>query len=99
MGARSRSWGQKIQQHPIRSAIIIVAGIFGIALIVVVVLGYWLNWHWTGLVPETSEPKQHAKTLWDWLTLLGVLAIPAAVGLGTIWFTRQQAKTQTAWRV
>jgi hypothetical protein len=36
------------------------------------------------------------KTLWDWFNLFGVLAIPAAVGLGTIWFTRQQAKVSDA---
>ncbi len=92
MGTRLRSGRQKKQQHPIRLAIIITAGIFGIALIVVVVLGYWLNWHWTGLVPEASEPKQHAKALWDWLNLLGVLAIPVVVGLGAAWYTAQQGK-------
>jgi hypothetical protein len=39
-----------------------------------------------------SEPKQHAKTLWDWLNLLGVLAIPVIVGLGVAWYTAQQGK-------
>jgi uncharacterized protein YjbI with pentapeptide repeats len=54
-----------------------------LALVATIVLGYWLKWDWTGL---------KGKTLWDWLNLLGVLAIPAAVGFGTIWFTAQQGK-------
>jgi hypothetical protein len=71
---------------------VLVASLFIIALIAVIVLGYWFNWHWTGLVPETSEPKQHAKTLWDWLNLVGVLAIPVVVGFGVAWYTAQQGK-------
>ena len=57
-----------------------------------IIAGYLLSWSWTGFGPETSEPKQHAKTLWDWLQLLGVLAIPLAVGFGTIWFTTKQGQ-------
>jgi len=30
--------------------------------------------------------------LWDWLELLGVLAIPVVVGFGAAWFTAQQGK-------
>ena len=32
------------------------------------------------------------RTLWDWLGLLGVLAIPIVVGFGAAWFTEQQAQ-------
>jgi hypothetical protein len=32
------------------------------------------------------------KTLWDWLGLLAVLAIPVVVGFGAAWFTAQQGK-------
>src|SRR5256714_7192764 len=92
MEAWFRSWWQQIKQHPVVAIFVFVGSVLGIALIAVVVLGYWLNWHWTGLVPETSEPKQHAKTLWDWLNLLGVLAIPVVVGLGAVWYTAQQGK-------
>jgi Pentapeptide repeats (8 copies) len=35
---------------------------------------------------------QPSKSLWDWLNLLGVLAIPAVVGLGAAWYTAQQGK-------
>ncbi len=96
MRAGFRMWRWKIKQHPVGAIVVLVGSVLGIALIVVVILGYTLNWHWTGLVPETSEPQQNAKTLWDWLQLLAVLAIPAAVGLGTIWFSRQQAKVSDA---
>src|SRR5260370_9953393 len=57
---------------------------------------HWFGWGWTGFGPETTEPKQHAKTLWDWLNLLGVLAIPVAVALATTWFTTQQGKVSDA---
>src|SRR6266699_6375147 len=53
-----------------------------IALLVVIGLiyaGYQFSW--------TGFPS---KTLWDWLNLLGVLAIPVAVGFGTVWFTHTQ---------
>jgi uncharacterized protein YjbI with pentapeptide repeats len=49
-------------------------------LIVLSILGYIFNWHWTGLVPEASDPKQHAKTLWDWLQLLIIPAVLAVAG-------------------
>jgi uncharacterized protein YjbI with pentapeptide repeats len=68
----------------------IVGVILFICLLGLIIAGYWFNWHWTGLVPETSEPKQHAKTLWDWLNLLGVLAIPVVVALGASLFTARQ---------
>ncbi len=58
-----------------------------IALVVVIILGYLLNWHWTGLVPETSEPKQHMKTLWDWLQLL---VIPLMLAIGAFWLNQLQ---------
>jgi len=68
--------------------------------------GYWFDWTGfngynqvttahtlsgpsTGTVVRT-EVYQPGKTLWDWLNLLGVLAIPVAVGFGTVWFTHTQ---------
>lgn len=83
---------QNTRKRPVAIISVLVASLFIIALIAVIILGYWFNWHWTGLVPETSEPKQHAKTLWDWLNLAGVLAIPVVVGFGAAWYTRQQGK-------
>jgi len=55
--------------------------------------GYWFDWDWTGfnasLGPQ-GQQYQPGKTLWDWLNLLGVLAIPAVVGFGVAWFTHAQ---------
>src|SRR5713226_3556314 len=96
MVARLRSWWQRIKQHPVRSAVSIGAGLLGIALLVAFIGGYVFNWEWTGLSSYTPPVKdsnfQRGKTLWDWLNLLGVLAIPAVVGLGAAWYTAQQGK-------
>ncbi len=79
MLARFRSWWQKkIQQHPYATGSIVV-----LVLILFIFLAYRLGWDWTGF---------STKTLWDLLNLLGVLAIPAVVGLGAAWYTAQQGK-------
>lgn len=39
------------------------------------------RWKWLGFVE---------KTLWDWLQLFGMLAIPLVLALGTLWFSTQQ---------
>jgi pentapeptide repeat protein len=66
---------------------IIVACTLGVALIVSIFGGYFFNWSWTGIT---------TKTLWDWLQLLGVLAIPVVVGFGAGWFTTRQGKIADA---
>lgn len=48
-----------------------------------------------GTVTKTEE-YQPGKALWDWLQLLGVLAIPVVVGFGAIWFTTRQGKVADA---
>ena len=67
---------------------------------------FTFGWDWTGfnggeskvtttmITPGTTvaTEQQPAKTLWDWLGLLGVLAIPVVVGFGAAWFTAQQGK-------
>jgi hypothetical protein len=45
------------------------------------------KWKWLGF----SE-----KTLWDWLRLLGVLAISLVLALGTLWFSAQQRQMSDA---
>jgi hypothetical protein len=45
------------------------------------------KWKWLGF----SE-----KTLLDWLRLLGVLAIPLVLALGTLWFSAQQRQMSDA---
>src|SRR5215469_7798936 len=36
------------------------------------------------------------KTLWDWLQLLGLLAIPLVLALGTLWLSAQQSQMSVA---
>ena len=43
-------------------------------------------WEWTGF----GEKK-----LWNWLQLLGTLAIPVVVAVAAAWFSSQQIATQT----
>ena len=45
------------------------------------------KWKWLGF----SE-----KTLWDWLRLLGVLAIPLVLALGVLWFSAKQRQLSDA---
>lgn len=84
MGARLQSWWQKVNKPPL-----IAGTIAFLVVLIVIVLGYWLKWGWTGFL---------GKTLWDWLGLLAVLAIPIVVGLGVAWFTtkfnEQQSRTE-----
>jgi hypothetical protein len=96
-----RSFWQYIRKH--RVAAIITALVLVMGLIFA---GYWLDWTGfngynqvttahtirgpsAGTVVRT-EVYQPGKSLWDWLQLLGVLAIPVAVGFGTVWFTHTQ---------
>jgi uncharacterized protein YjbI with pentapeptide repeats len=81
--AGSNSWWQKIKQHPLETVVIIGASIVGVALIVVIFLGYRFNWAWTGLdsniLPSKASSFQREKTLWDWLQLL---LIPLVLAVG-----------------
>ncbi|HEY7419555.1 MAG TPA: hypothetical protein VH593_30515, partial [Ktedonobacteraceae bacterium] len=82
MALKLGAWWRYIREHWVVAIIIAFLLVVGI----VIFLGYWLKWDWTGFnehVGSKVQPYQPAKTLWDWLNLLGVLAIPAAVGLGT----------------
>jgi uncharacterized protein YjbI with pentapeptide repeats len=52
-------------------------------IVALVVLAYWRHWHWTGLpaAPAVSAGAEvrSAKTLWDWLQLLGIPVALAAL--------------------
>jgi uncharacterized protein YjbI with pentapeptide repeats len=74
-----RSWWKKIKR-PLSVIGILAASLLVFALIVVEVRLYG-----TGFA---------GKTLFEWLNLLGVLAIPVVVGLGTVAITTQQRKAQ-----
>ena len=60
-------------------------------LIRLILTAYSLNLPWTGFGPQTTEPKQHAKTLWDWLQLL---IIPAVLAVGGFVFTYTMSKNE-----
>ena len=93
---------EKIKQPPFITAIIVILIIFAIFTFLVLIFG----WNWTGFNGgyskitttstthgvTTATEKPLTKTLWDWLNLLGVLAIPVVVGFGVAWFTAQQGK-------
>ncbi|WP_236601418.1 hypothetical protein [Ktedonobacter sp. SOSP1-52] len=78
MRRRLSIWRQYILRHQALSKGIAIALVVSIAAIVA---GYHLNW--TGF---------QGRTLWDWLNLLGVLAIPVVVGVGTAWLSTEQAR-------
>ncbi len=102
MGSRSVLRWQQIRRH--RRAIGFVAIALAV-FILLTVAGYWFDWTGFGgfnkvstATEITSSPQkitkteeyQPGKTLWDWLQLLGVLAIPVVVCLGTVRFTQVQ---------
>src|SRR5690242_7395432 len=78
MGAMLRSWWQRIKKH-LEGTIISIFLVGLLVLIIFIVLGYIFSWDWTGLGAVNTDPKQHTKTLWDWLQLL---IIPAVLAVG-----------------
>jgi hypothetical protein len=105
MKERPSSWWQQIKQHSFMATGIIVALLVIIVFILLVYLFSW-DWTGfngynkvttthiisgtnAGTVTRTEE-YQPGKGLWDWLQLIGVLAIPVVVGIGAAWFTAQQ---------
>jgi hypothetical protein len=62
-----------------RRRFVIVGVIAAACVIVLIFVGHWLGWE-TGFGVETTEPKQHAKTLWDWMQLLVIPVVLAGGG-------------------
>ncbi|MBV9712613.1 MAG: pentapeptide repeat-containing protein, partial [Ktedonobacteraceae bacterium] len=102
-----QTWWQRIKQHPFIT-LGIITGFF--ALIGFTFGVYKFGWDWTGFTSgeskitttvtshgtTTAKELLAAKTLWDWLQLIGILAIPVVVGLGGAWFTTQQTRISDA---
>ncbi len=82
MGARFRSWWWQIKTHLVSTILI---ALLAVVILLVIFGGYKYNWDWTGF-------NRPSKTLWDWLQLLGVLAVPVVVGFGAVWFTTRQTR-------
>src|SRR6266487_1223426 len=104
MEARFRSCWQKIKKHWVAIG---VGAIIFVVVIAIILIGYQFDWtrfggynkvtttkEITSSLPKITrtEEYQPGKGLWDWLQLLGVLAIPVVVGLGAAWYTVQQGK-------
>ncbi len=99
-----RSWWQLIKQYPYAIGFVVVlvlilfilsadrfnwdSGFNGYNQVTITQIISGSN---AGTVTRTEE-YQLGKGLWDWLQLLGILAIPAVVGLGAAWYTAQQSK-------
>lgn len=95
MVVKRHSWWQKTS----KSLVIVGLIAFIAGAIALVFAAYWFGWDWTGFNEHFSRQVQQyqpAKTLWDWLQLLGVLAIPAVAGLGIAWFTKKQGQAGEA---
>jgi uncharacterized protein YjbI with pentapeptide repeats len=104
MGARPRSWWQKIKQYRI------AIGVVGIVLVVVITLiiaGYWYDWTGfngynkvtiahtisgtnAGTVTKTEE-YQPGKALWDWLQLF---IIPLVLAVAALLFNFANSRTE-----
>jgi uncharacterized protein YjbI with pentapeptide repeats len=103
MVSKQRSRWQKIKQHRLVIGIVAFVVLIVIASIILV---FVFGWDWTGFTggeskitvtntfkgTTTATELQPAKTLWDWLGLLAVLAIPVVAGIGATWFTAQLGK-------
>jgi len=90
-----------IQSHALISGLLLAV----LVIVLLVVPAYLFHWDWTGFTAGASQIEiapakaggykvavsQPGKSLWDWLGLLGTLAIPVVVGLGAAWFTANQA--------
>ena len=95
MASRRRGWRQKIR----KPLLVVGAMILLVGLFVLIYAGYRFKWDWTGFneyIAPNLQQYQPAKTLWDWLQLLGVLAIPVAVALGTAGFTTKRGQVSDA---
>jgi putative effector of murein hydrolase LrgA (UPF0299 family) len=80
MGARVRSWWQQIKQHLVP---ILVVAIFLVVAIVLIIIGYRLDW--TGF----NGNNKSGKTLWDWMQLL---FIPVVLAVAGFWFNHRERK-------
>ncbi len=58
-----------------RDVLIIVVGLVLLVLLVLIVAGYMYGWNWVGVgVYETPQSLSSPKSVWDWLSALGIPA-------------------------
>src|SRR5215469_490214 len=78
-----------------KSVLVVGAIVFLLLVLALIYLAYQFKWDWTGFnerIGPNVPQYQPSKTIWDWLQLLGVLAIPVVVGFGTLWFTAKHGQ-------
>ena len=107
-----QTWWQQLKQYWVAIVVVAIVLVLVIVVIVLIIIGYRLNWTGfngynqvtitrtisgtnAGTVTRTEE-YQPGKGPWDWLQLLGVLAIPVVVGFGAVWFTSRQTQASDA---
>jgi hypothetical protein len=100
MGARLRSWWQKIKKHPYATGIVVF-----LVLMLFIFSAYKFGWDWTGFNSGTSQititstskvnytatVPQPTKSLWDWMQLL---IIPLVLAIIAIWFNRTERRNE-----
>src|SRR5215213_616333 len=86
---------QLFRWRPTRRQLLWTAGVsLALAFVIIVILGYFFDWPWTGLGPsKVNGEKRPGKTLWDWLKLL---IIPAVLAIGGYLFTRSENRATQA---
>jgi uncharacterized protein YjbI with pentapeptide repeats len=94
-GSKEQTWWQGNKRRLITVTVVILS-LFLIFVLLVMLFG----WDWTGFTSGESKITKTpqgmsieyspGKTLWDWLGLLGALAIPIVVGFGVAWFSHAQ---------
>jgi uncharacterized protein YjbI with pentapeptide repeats len=77
MRKRLSSWWQKANKP-----IFAIEAMACLVVVMILILGYWLKWSWTGF---------SAKTLWDWLQLLFV---PIILAIGGFWLNQIQRERE-----
>jgi uncharacterized protein YjbI with pentapeptide repeats len=94
MASERPAWRQKNLHLFITTGIIVTC----MGVCVVVFVGYWLNWTWTGF-DATVGPNvlqyQPTKTLWDWMQLL-IVPFVLAIGAFLFNFTTSQNEQKIA---
>jgi hypothetical protein len=66
-------------RFPIRLTLVVVLGLLILVMVGTVVAGYVFDQQWTGVVARKEGRLVATKTLWDWLQLLAIPIVIAAV--------------------
>ena len=97
--------GQKINQHPVRTSVIIIVSVLVIALVVVLTLGYWFNWPGVGVnggypkistatdikpLPQKITKTEEQQPVKTLWDWMQLLIIPLVLAIGGFWLNKVQ---------